>query len=103
MSIQDYFRGFGGGSYHMEHDTTWLTFPDGSKLEVPYHHSNKLLILFETLVPSRINSIDFDDLSTALIHLNVADERNQNISLVNKNWFTNTVLRPMPTVLGYKN
>ena len=72
LSPQDYFRGLGGGSYTMNKDSTWLTLPDGKRLEVRYHHANSLPMLFEPHPSSnKVNLISFDDLSSSNIHLNV--------------------------------
>ena len=69
----------------MDKDTSWLTLPNGKRLEVPYH-ANSLPMLFEPLQSSDLNLLSFDDLDSANIHLNVADERNQNISAAQKEY-----------------
>ena len=51
MSPQDYFQGLNGGNYLVTKDSTWLTLPNGIKLEVPFHHSNRLPMLFEPSCP----------------------------------------------------
>ena len=86
LSPQDYFRGLNAGSYKMDKDTSWLTLPNGKRLEVPYHHANSLPMLFESLQSLDLNLLSFDDLDSANIHLNVADERNQNISAAQKGY-----------------
>ena len=81
------FRGLGGGSYEMNKYSSWLILPEGKRLEVPYHHTNSLPILFKPHSSSdKLNLLSVDDLSTANIHLNVADERNQNISAAQKEY-----------------
>ena len=81
MSPQDYFRGLKGGSYLVTPDSTYLTLPNGVKLEVPYHHSNNLPMLFTSRESeSRINYLNFDDLDDSAVHFNVLDERNQNLT-----------------------
>ena len=81
MSPQDYFQGLNGGNYLVTKDSSWLTLPNGIKMEVPFHHSNRLPMLFE---PARtdlsIHYLNFDDLDTSKIHFNVADEKNQNLT-----------------------
>ena len=47
MSSQDYFQGLNGGNYLVTKDSSWLTLPNGIKLEVPFHYSNRLPMLFE--------------------------------------------------------
>ena len=90
FSPQDYFRGLGGGSYFMDKDSSKLTLSDGKKLEIPYHHANSLPMLFEPRPGSKKSSslhlLTFDDLCSSQLHLNVADERNQNISAAAKEY-----------------
>ena len=81
MSPQDYFRGLKGGSYLVTKDSSFLTLPNGIKLEVPYHHSNNLPMLFTSRESdSRINYLNFDDLDESSVNFNVLDERNQNLT-----------------------
>ena len=80
FSPQDYFRGLKSGSYLMNSQSTWLTLPSGIQLEIPYHHSNNLPMLFIETPSVSAHLIEFDELTSAAIHLNVAYERNQNLS-----------------------
>ena len=81
MSPQDYFQGLQGGNYLVTKDSSYLTLPNGIKFEVPFHHSNNLPMLFSPPAPnSSVLYLDFENLNTSEIHLNVADERNQNLS-----------------------
>ena len=85
MSPQDYFQGLNGGNYLLTKDGSWMTLPNGIKLEIPFHHSNRLPMLFEpTMRDPKENAFNFDDINTSQIHLNVSDERNQNLSEADK-------------------
>ena len=85
MSSQNHFRGLRGGNHHIDHKSTWLTSSNGTTLEVPYHHSNNLPMLFKAQSQSCASRcLDFDDLSSAEIYMNVSYERNQNLSVVEK-------------------
>ena len=65
--------------------TSYLNLPNNDSLEIPYHHSNGLPMIFQpTSYRSSILQITFDDLNTAAIHMNVADEQNQNIGAASK-------------------
>ena len=66
----------------MINDTFWLTFSKYIKLEVAFHHSDQLSMLFEQSLQNSFSTyLNFDNLSTTRIHFNVADERNQKLSL----------------------
>ena len=66
MSPQDYFQGLNGGNYLITKDGSWMTLPNGIKLEIPFHHSNRLPILFEpTMRDPKENTFNFDDISTS--------------------------------------
>ena len=81
FSPQEYLKGMGAGSYHMTPRISHLNLPNNTSLEIPYHHSNGLPMIFQPSSSTSLAlSLTFDDLTTAAIHLNVADERNQNIS-----------------------
>ena len=73
----------------MNTETTWLTLPNGKKLEIPYHHSNNLPMIFENNASANLHLLSFDDLSTASVRFNVADERNQNLSEAQKELLLN--------------
>ena len=80
FSPQDYIKGLNGGSYRMTPKTSYLTLPNKDSLEIPYHHSNGLPMIFQPIsYAAARNHLNFDDLTTAAIHMNVADERNQNL------------------------
>ena len=90
FSPQEYFRYIGGNTYHITHKTSYLNLPNNQSLEIPYHHANGLPMLFEpTSVQSHMLSLTFDDLTSASIHLNVADKKNQNISPARKEFVYN--------------
>ena len=65
----------------MNQDTSFLTLPSDECLEVPYHHANGLPMLFPATkgVP-QAHLLEWDSLDSSAIHLNVSDERNQNLS-----------------------
>lgn len=83
LSPQNYFQGLKGGNYTMDKTTTLLTLPSNEILKIPYHHANNLPMIF-TVPTSSPTSIDFDDVTTSSIHLNVSDEKNQNLSAAQK-------------------
>ena len=65
----------------MDKDTSILTLPTGERLSVPYHHANGLPVIFESQERAhQLLLLEWDHLNSSAIHLNVADERNQNLS-----------------------
>ena len=72
----------------MTKDTTFLTLPTGEKLEVPYHHANNLPMIFTVPISRNNTTIDFNLITASSIHLNVADERNQNLSHAQQEYLT---------------
>ena len=69
----------------MNNITSYLELPNGTEFEVPYHHDNNLPMIFSTESTSSQQAlIDFDDLTTESIHLNVADKLNQNLTAAQK-------------------
>ena len=71
----------------MEKSSTWLTLPSGEVIEVPYHHSNGLPMLFECSKPSIL--LTWDDIDSEAVHLNMAHEANQNFTRDKKEYLLN--------------
>ena len=82
---QNYFQGLKGGNYTMDGKTTILTLPSNEILEIPYHHTYNLLMIFPVRYSTTM-PLDFDTVTSSSTHLSASDEKNQNLSVAHKEY-----------------